>query len=125
MKKIIFTQNVYKPVGQYSQAVEAGGLVFLSGQIPLKLDGTIVDGDIKDQTKQVLENIGVILKSIGLGYEHVVKTTVYFSDLIDYQIMNEVYGKYFKDNPPARTTIQASELPKEVGIEIDVIAVRE
>ena len=125
MKKIILTKNVHKPVGQYSQAVEAGGLIFLSGQIPLKLGGAIVDGDIKDQTKQVLENVGEILKSVGLGFENVVKTTIYLSDLIDYQDMNEVYGKYFQKAFPARSTIQVFGLPKDVGIEIDVIAARE
>jgi len=124
MKKVIFTENVYRAIGQYSQAIEAGNFVFLSGQIPLKKDGTIIDGDIKDQTKQVLENIGEILKEVGLGFEDVVKTTIYLSDLIDYQDMNEVYSKYFKKDFPARSTIQAFELPKEVGIEIDVIAVK-
>ena len=125
MKKIISTEKVSEAVGPYSQAVEAGGFVFLSGQIPLKVNGTIVDGDIKDQAKQVLENIGEILKEVGLGFEDVVKTTIYLSDLIDYQDMNEVYSKYFKKDFPARSTFQVSELPKEVGIEIDVIAARE
>lgn len=125
MKKIISTENAPKAIGPYSQAVEAGNFVFLSGQIPLKTNGTIVDGDIKDQTKQVLDNIGEVLKASGLSYNNVVKTTVYLSDMSDFREMNKVYSKYFKDNYPARATIQVSELPKEVGVEIDVIAARE
>ncbi|MCK5475088.1 MAG: Rid family detoxifying hydrolase [Candidatus Pacebacteria bacterium] len=125
MKKIISTEKVSEVVGPYSQAVEAGGFVFLSGQIPLKVDGTIIDGDIKDQTKQVLDNIGEILNASGLNYENVAKVTVYLSDMSDFREMNEVYIKYFKKDFPARSTIQVSELPKEVGIEMDVIAAKE
>ena len=124
MKKIISTENAPKAIGPYSQAVEAGNFIFLSGQIPLKIDGTIVDGSIKDQTKQVLDKIEEILKEVGLGFEDVVKTTVYLSDMSDFGEMNEVYCKYFKDNYPARVAIQASELPKEVGVEIDAIAAK-
>ena len=125
MKKIISTEKISEVVGPYSQAVEAGCFVFLSGQIPLKVNGTIVDGDIKDQAKQVLDNIGEILSASGLSYENVVKTTVYLSDMSDFREMNEVYSKYFKKAFPARSTFQVSELPKEVGIEIDVIAAKE
>jgi len=124
MKKIISTDSAPKPIGPYSQAVEAGDFVFLSGQIPLKKDGVIINGDIKDQTKQVLDNIGEILSASGLSFENVVKITIYLFDLSDYREMNEVYVKYFKKDFPARVTVQVSELPKEVAIEMDVIAVK-
>ncbi|MDF1497901.1 MAG: RidA family protein [Patescibacteria group bacterium] len=124
MKKIISTDRAPKPIGSYSQAVEANDFVFLSGQIPLRKDGIIVNGDIKDQTRQVLDNIGEILSASGLSFENVVKVTIYLFDLSDYREMNEVYIKYFKKDFPARVTVQVSELHKEVAIEMDVIAVK-
>ena len=112
-----------KAIGPYSPAIRAGNLVFVSGQVPLDpASGRIVDGDIAAQTDQVMRNIGALLKAAGCGFEHVVRTTVYLADLNDFAAMNEVYGKFFPSNPPARTTIQAAKLPKDCQVEIDAIA---
>ena len=111
-------------IGPYSQAVVAGDLVFLSGQIPLDAaSGSMVEGDIRIQTRQVMENLGEVLKEAGLGFEHVVKCTIYLADLADFGAVNEVYGGYFASDPPARATVQVAALPKGAGVEIDAIAV--
>jgi 2-iminobutanoate/2-iminopropanoate deaminase len=125
-KKIIYTEKAPKPVGPYSQAVCAGGFVFLAGQIPLNpATGEIVSGDIKAQARQVLENIKAVLNEAGCKLQDVVKTNIYLIDLKDFTQVNEVYGEYFKENPPARSTIQVAGLPKGAGVEIEVIAVKE
>jgi len=111
-------------IGPYSQAVRAGDLLFLSGQIPLDpATGVVVAGSTADQTRQVCENLGAILRAAGASFADVVKTTVYLSDLSDFAAMNEVYGSYFPPPAPARATIQAARLPRDVRVEIDAIAV--
>jgi len=113
-----------KAIGPYSPAIRAGQLLFLSGQIPLDPGtGTIVGETISTQTEQVFRNIAALLEAAGAGFEHVARTTVFLSDLNDFADMNAVYARYFADPPPARSTVQVSRLPRDVRIEIDVIAV--
>jgi 2-iminobutanoate/2-iminopropanoate deaminase len=122
-KKHVITSQAPKPIGPYSQGVIAGGLLFVSGQIPLDpATGETVPGDIEAQTEQVLKNVVAILKEAKMGPENVVKATVYLVDLADFPRMNEVYARHLGKEPPARSTIQAAALPKGARIEIDVIA---
>lgn len=123
MKKIISTSEAPEAIGAYSQAVRSGSFLFCSGQIPLDpKSGQIVPGDIATQTRRVLDNIGAVLKAEDLTFDHVVKTTIFLTNLGDFQTVNEVYGSYFKQDPPARSTIQVSALPKGANVEIDVVA---
>ena len=124
MPKKHYTTNLApKPIGPYSQAVAAGGLLFVSGQIPLDAaSGALVEGAIEAQTEQVLKNILAILKEAKMGPENVVKTTVFLSDLADFPRMNEVYERFLGKEPPARSTVQAAGLPRGVKVEIDAIA---
>ncbi len=125
MKRIITTENAPKAIGPYSQAVEANGLVLVSGQIALDpRTGTVVEGDIKAQTKRVMENGKAILATAGCGMEKVVKTTIYLKSIADFAAVNEVYGSYFPSDPPARATVEVSRLPKDVAVEIDFIAIK-
>jgi len=111
-------------MGAYSQAVLANGFAFLSGQIPLDpATGQLIDGDTASQTRRVLENLKAVLEACGSSLDRVVKTTVYLNSMDDFQDMNDVYKKYFPDTPPARATIEAARLPRDVRVEIDCIAV--
>jgi 2-iminobutanoate/2-iminopropanoate deaminase len=126
MLKTISTPNAPAAIGPYSQAVEARGgyMLFCSGQIPLDPQtGQMVTGDIVTQTERVMENLKAVLAAGGAGFDHVVKTTIYLADMADFSKVNEVYGRYFKQAPPARATVQAAALPKEARVEIDCIAV--
>ncbi len=124
MKKIISTSEAPAAIGPYSQAVRSGDLLFCSGQIPLDpKSGQIVPGDIAAQTRRVLDNIAAVLKADGVTFENVVKTTIFLTDLGDFQTVNEIYGSYLKQQPPARSTVQVSALPKGANVEIEVIAV--
>jgi 2-iminobutanoate/2-iminopropanoate deaminase len=123
MKKIVSTDRAPKAIGPYSQAVVANGFVYVSGQIPLDpATGQIVAGGIAEQTAQVFENIKNVLEAAGSSLDQAVKTTVYLKDMGDFSPMNEVYARYFPANPPARATVEAARLPRDVGIEIDCIA---
>ncbi len=123
MKEIITTDSAPKAIGPYSQAVRANGFIFLSGQIPLDpATGQLIEGDVAAQTERVLENIGAVLKAAGSGLEEVVKTTVFLKDMADFAHMNEVYARYFSNQPPARSTVEAARLPRDVSVEIEVIA---
>jgi 2-iminobutanoate/2-iminopropanoate deaminase len=123
MKKIISTSEAPAAIGPYSQAVRSGNFLFCSGQIPLDpKPGQIVSGDIAAQTRRVLDNIGAVLRAEGLTFENIVKTTIFLTNLGDVQIVNEIYGSYFKQQPPARSTVQVSALPKGANVEIEVIA---
>lgn len=125
MKKTINTDHAPKAVGPYSQAVEANGLVFISGQIPINPQiSSVVEGGIKEQTEQVLKNIGAILKEAGLDYSNVVKTTCLLSDMDNFVAMNEVYAKYFTSDMPARAAYGVVKLPLGVLVEIECIAAR-
>ena len=123
MKTIISTEQAPKAIGPYSQAVVLNGWAFLSGQIPLDpATNQIIAGDIAAQTERVLENLKSVLAAAGSSLERVVKTTVYLKDMGEFAKMNEVYGRYFANNAPARATVEAARLPRDVGIEIDCIA---
>jgi 2-iminobutanoate/2-iminopropanoate deaminase len=123
MMKIISTNEAPGAIGPYSQAVRSGSFLFCSGQIPLDpKSGQIVSSDITAQTRRVLDNIAAVLRADGLTFDNVVKTTIFLTDLGDFQTVNEIYGSYFKQDPPARSTVQVSALPKGAKIEIDAIA---
>ena len=124
-RQIISSDAAPKAVGPYSQAVSAGDFVFLSGQIPLDpATGEMVQGDIAAQARRVMQNLGAVLKAAGLGFENVVKCTIYLTDLADFAVVNETYGRFFPKNPPARACVQVAALPKGARIEIDAIAAR-
>ncbi|MBQ5451384.1 MAG: RidA family protein [Bacteroidales bacterium] len=121
----IHTDNAPKAIGPYSQAVKAGNMLFVSGQIPIDpKTGELSSGTIQEQTKLVLTNIGAILKAAGYGYENVVKTTCLLADIKDFQDMNGVYAEFFKQNPPARSAFAVKDLPKGARLEIEVIAIK-
>jgi len=123
MKKPIFTSEAPAAIGPYSQGIRTGRFLFCSGQIPLHpTSGEIITGDIATQTRRVLDNIAAILRTEGLTFDHVVTTTVFLTNLGDFQTVNEIYGSYFKKDPPARSTIQVSALPRGANVEIEVIA---
>lgn len=124
MKQIISTGQAPKAIGPYSQAVVVNGMAYLSGQIPTDpATNQMVDGPIELQTERVLENLKAVLEACGASFASVVKTTVFLKDMGDFPKMNEVYARYFGENPPARSTVQAAKLPRDVGLEIDCIAV--
>jgi 2-iminobutanoate/2-iminopropanoate deaminase len=123
-RTVISTADAPQAIGPYSQAISIGDLLFCSGQIPLTADGTLVEGDITVQTRQVLENIKALLASAGSSLERVVKTTVFLADMNEFAAMNQVYAEYFTDAPPARSTVQVARLPRDVRVEIEVIALR-
>jgi 2-iminobutanoate/2-iminopropanoate deaminase len=123
MRKAVTTSDAPAAIGPYSQAVVAGGFLFASGQIPLDpATGALVSGTIAEETRRVFENLRAILTEAGAGFEHVMKTTVYLTDMADFAAMNEVYATYFSAPAPARATVQAAALPKGVRVEIDLIA---
>ena len=111
-------------MGAYSPAIKAGNLLFISGQIPIDpATGTLNQGDIAAQAEQVMKNLTALLRAAGVGFDHVVRTTVYLADMNDFAGMNEVYSRYIVDPPPARATVQVARLPRDVKIEVDAIAV--
>ena len=123
MRQAVSTPSAPAAIGPYSQAVRAGSLLFLSGQIPIDpTSGNIVDGDVAAQTHRVLRNIDAILQAAGAGLDQVVRTTVYLADMNDFAAMNAVYGTYFTSPAPARATVQAARLPRDARVEIDAIA---
>ncbi len=123
MKKIIRTDKAPAPIGPYSQAVLSGNTLYVSGQIALNpVDGQLITINIIRETNQVMENIGAILKEAGFDFSDILKTTIFLKDLQNFQTVNEVYGNYFKDNFPARETVEVSKLPKDVNVEISVVA---
>jgi 2-iminobutanoate/2-iminopropanoate deaminase len=123
VKEVIATDRGPKAIGPYSQAIRANGFLFVSGQIPLDpATQNLISGGIHDQTERVLENLKGILEAAGSSLDRVVRATVFLADLGEFAAMNEVYGRYFGHQPPARSTVQVSRLPRDVRIEIDVIA---
>ena len=123
MRETVSTDNAPKAIGPYSQAVVYNGIAYLSGQIPLNpATNQLLEGDIAAQTERVLENLKAVLEACGASLESVLKTTVFLKDMGDFPKMNEVYGRYFTTNPPARSTVQAAKLPRAVSVEIDAIA---
>jgi len=123
VKQVLSTASAPAAIGPYSQAIRAGGFVFASGQIPLDpATNTVVEGDITVQTHRVLKNLSAVLESAGLTFADVVKTTVYLADMSEFAAMNVVYAEYFVAPAPARATVQAARLPRDVRVEIDFIA---
>ena len=124
MKKIILSEKAPSPIGPYSQAVAVNGMVYISGQIPIDQEsGDLVSGSIEEETHQVMKNLGYILSSAGLSFANIIKTSIFVNDLGNFGRINEVYGTYFDEQPPARETVEVSRLPKDVNIEISCIAV--
>ena len=124
MKEIISTETAPGAIGPYSQAIKSGGLVFCSGQIPIDpATGNFVSENVSEQTEQVLKNLDAVLAAAGTSLAGVVKTTVFLADMNDFAEMNEVYGRFFNENKPARATVQAARLPRDARVEIDCIAV--
>ena len=124
MKEIIATEDAPRAIGPYSQAVRAGNFVFASGQIPIDpATGEFVPGGIAEQTEQVLKNLTALFGAAGVGLDQIVKTTVFLADMNDFTAMNEVYGRFFSEAPPARATVQAARLPRDAKVEIEAIAV--
>ncbi len=122
-KKVIHTDRAPKAIGPYSQAIQAGSFLFLSGQIPLDpKTGELVKGDIRQQTRQVLENLKGVLESEKLGMRDVVKVTIFLKDIGNFSQVNEVYANYFPSSPPARSTVEVAKLPRDAEIEIEAIA---
>ena len=121
---VVATSDAPQAIGPYSQAIDTGAAVYVSGQIPALPDGKLVDGGVAAQTERCLLNVEAILKAAGLGLGDVVKTTVFMTDLSQFAAMNEVYAKHFKSPYPARATVQVAALPKGAGVEIDAVAVR-
>lgn len=125
MKKIIYTDHAPKAVGPYSQAVEANGTLYISGQVPIDpATGEFVKGGVAEQTEQVMKNIGAILKAAGYDYNNVVKSTCLLSDMANFGAMNEVYGRYYPQDPPARAAFGVVKLPLGALVEIETIAVK-
>lgn len=123
MRQAIASSDAPAAIGPYSQAIVAGPLLFCSGQIPLDpATGTVVEGGVTEQTRRVLENVGAVLAAAGVSFDAVVKTTVFLADMAEFSAMNEVYGEYFTAPAPARSTVQAARLPRDVRVEIEVIA---
>ncbi len=123
MREAVATQQAPEAIGPYSQAIKAGGLVFTSGQIPIDpATGQLIGGSISAQTERVLTNLKAILEAAGSGMDRVVRTTVFLKNMADFAGMNEIYGKFFPNTPPARSTVEVARLPKDVLVEIDTIA---
>ncbi len=122
--QIVHTDNAPKAIGPYSQAVKAGNMLFVSGQVPFVPETMeIVEGDVKAQTEQSLKNVQAILAEAGLDFSHVVKSTVFIKDMNEFADINEVYAKFFGENKPARACVEVARLPRDVKVEIEVIAV--
>ena len=123
MRQIIQTDKAPQAIGPYSQAIRTSGLVFASGQIPIDpATGQFVAGGIEAQTEQVLKNLSAVLEAAGSGLDRVIKTTVFLADMQEFGAMNEVYGRFFTDDPPARATVEAARLPRDAKVEIEAIA---
>ena len=124
IRELITAPDAPQAMGAYSPAIRAGNLLFVSGQIPIDpATGQLVEGDITAQAEQVMRNITALLRAAGIGFDHVVRTTVYLADMNDFAGMNQVYSQHIVDPPPARATVQVARLPRDVKIEIDAIAV--
>lgn len=122
---VVYSPNAPEPIGPYSQAIQAGNTLFVSGQIAIqRSSGNLVTGNIHDETTQVMVNLSEVLKAAGLGFQDVVKCTIFLKDMNNFPMVNEIYGQYFAENPPARETVEVSRLPKDVNVEISCIAVK-
>lgn len=120
-KKIVYSSDAPEPIGPYSQAVWAGNMLFVSGSIAYEES---LNGNLEDEVKKIMKNIGAVLKVAGLDYSNIVKTSIFLKSMDDFAVVNEIYGQYFKVDPPARETVEVSKLPKDVNVEISVIAIK-
>ena len=126
MKEKILSESAPKPIGTYNQAILTGNTLYISGQIPLDPHtGTLISDNIKSETKQVMTNIEEILKEANMGFDNIVKSTIFIKNMNDFSIINEIYGRYFVEIAPARETVEVSKLPLDANIEISCIAVKE
>jgi 2-iminobutanoate/2-iminopropanoate deaminase len=124
-KEVIYSSNAPEPIGPYSQAIKAGNMLFISGQIAIqKPSGNLITENIEEEAMQVMKNIGEVLKAAGMDFSNVVKSTIFLKDFNDFVAVNGIYGKCFPSNPPARETVEVSRLPKDVNVEISCIAVK-
>lgn len=123
-RSVVQTSDAPPAIGPYSQAITAGNFVFCSGQIPLTPDGTLIEGDVAAQTRQVLRNLQAVLAAAGSSLDQVIKTTVFLADMRDFAAMNAVYAEFFPVHPPARSTVQVARLPRDARVEIEAVAVR-
>lgn len=124
-KEVVYSANAPEPIGPYSQAIKAGNMLFISGQVAIqKPSGNLITGNIVDESHQVMKNLSEILKAGGMDFSNVVKSTIFLIDMNNFPKVNEVYGSYFKEQPPARETVEVSRLPKDVNVEISCIAVK-
>jgi 2-iminobutanoate/2-iminopropanoate deaminase len=124
-KTVVYSSQAPEPIGPYSQAIQSGNMLFISGQIAIqKSTGNILTGDIVSETNQVMQNLNEILKAAGMDFSHVVKSTIFLKDMNNFPKVNEVYGQFFQQQPPARETVEVSRLPKDVNVEISCIAIK-
>ena len=124
-KEVIYSASAPEPIGPYSQAIKVGNMLFISGQVAIqKPSGNVITGNIVDESHQVMKNLSEVLKAGGMDFSNVVKSTIFLKDMNSFPKVNEVYGSYFKDQPPARETVEVSRLPKDVNVEISCIAVK-
>lgn len=124
-KSVVYSENAPEPIGPYSQAIQAGNMLFVSGQIAIqKSSGKILVENIEEETKQVMLNLKHVLIASGMDFSNVVKSSIFLKDMNNFPKVNEVYGQYFQENPPARETVEVSRLPKDVNVEISCIAVK-
>ena len=126
MKQVIHTKDAPEPIGPYSQAIKSGNTLFVSGQVAINpATGNVMLDNVHEETTQIMRNIGAILKAAGMDYSNIVKTTIFLTNMNNFSSVNEVYGSFFKTDFPARETVQVARLPKDVNIEISVVAVEE
>jgi 2-iminobutanoate/2-iminopropanoate deaminase len=124
-KSVVYSSQAPEPIGPYSQAIQAGDMLFISGQIAIeRASGKIISGNIEEETKQVMTNLNEILKAAGFNFSHVVKSTIFLKDMNNFPKVNDIYGQHFQQQPPARETVEVSRLPKDVNVEISCIAVK-
>jgi 2-iminobutanoate/2-iminopropanoate deaminase len=124
-KSVVYSEYAPEPIGPYSQAIQSGNMLFVSGQIAIdRITGNLVTGNIPDETRQVMKNLEAVLKAAGMNFSHVVKCSIFLKDMNNFPVVNEIYGQYFASSPPARETVEVSRLPKDVNVEISCIAVK-
>jgi 2-iminobutanoate/2-iminopropanoate deaminase len=124
-KSVVYSENAPEPIGPYSQAILAGNILFVSGQIAIqKSTGIIITGGIEEETNQVMANLGEVLKAAGMNFSNIVKTSIFLKEMNNFPQVNSVYGRFFTQDPPARETVEVARLPKDVNVEISCIAVR-
>lgn len=124
-KSVVYSEHAPEPIGPYSQAIQSGNLLFVSGQIALqRATGAMITTNIEEETKQVMANVKAVLSAAGMDFNNVVKTSIFLKDMNNFPVVNQVYGTFFQDAPPARETVEVSRLPKDANVEISCIAVR-